>query len=825
MSSPTSSTSCRARGQACRAGGSPPWAKGLLWCAAVIAALAVLPAAARTFDTVDAGDRYTTPAGLRVLYRMAGGVVVAVRNARDTDEVVAEITADGGALEGYEKVFQAAPGVVGLRAPEDVTARHRGEAAVLDADLAAARGHAQVAFCNPVFIDPPSGLWMVALQDIVLRLKPDIDPGDFFGRERDRARPLRGTADRFVLTTRATTAAELLAEVERYATDPAVAWAEPDFRAEIVPHYTPNDPMLSDQWHLENMGYNGQLRDADVDATNAWNTTRGTNQVVIAIIDNGVEFTHPDLSANIFTNTGDEVINGADDDGNGYVDDVHGWNFAATNNNPGPAVSGDNHGTPCAGVAAASGNNSLGVAGMAYRCRILPIKFWTEGLAYPPASEAAAAMYYTAGLMTNGMPSWRGADVFSMSFGTAESSSMSDALDDAATIGRMGKGCVLFASTGNSASGYAPSEDYEDFSLPAWGGQTCVVEFIYQKDSSVSAGDDAVWVAFVRLPDGSNSRECFDQPSWPTGWVASGDAVFRVEQDPAHAYGVSRYAVRSGNISDNEYSQLTSKPFVLAGGDFLALRAWVSCERTAPPKQGDWLVIKLRNMQTGAVYTNWMESGVPGNRTNKSGRVVVTAPGYPSSHSKVIALGASTDREYRSDYSQHGTNMDFVAPSGGGFKGIITTDRTGNDGDDPSDYHPDFGGTSSACPLAAGIGALVLSANTNMTRIQVREALRNTCQKIGGEGTYTNGFSVYYGYGRVNAWGALMDIREDRLFISPTVTTTAWYGAYNTLTARTSFGVSPPGNVTLRAGEKIELGVGFEAETGSVFSAEIEPEL
>lgn len=142
---------------------------------------------------------------------------------------------------------------------------------------------------------------------------------------------------------------------------------------------------------------------------------------------------------------------------------------------------------------------------------------------------------------------------------------------------------------------------------------------------------------------------------------------------------------------------------------------------------------------------------------------------YPASLSSTIAVGASTDFDYRSDYSQYGNNLDFVAPSNGGYAGITTTDRTGEDGynkagtgndypvPDPlsdTNYTSTFGGTSSASPLAAGIGALLLSKNPNLTASQIRTIMRDSADEIGSV-TYVAGFNQYYGYGRVNAAAAL----------------------------------------------------------------------
>ena len=120
-----------------------------------------------------------------------------------------------------------------------------------------------------------------------------------------------------------------------------------------------DDPLLGDQWHLHNNGFrflNGtpySPADVDIDAPEAWDRQTGRADVVIAVIDDGVEADHPDLQANIYVN-GDEIAgNGVDDDGNGYRDDVSGWDFINATNTPEPKVAGDGHGVATAGLAAA----------------------------------------------------------------------------------------------------------------------------------------------------------------------------------------------------------------------------------------------------------------------------------------------------------------------------------------------------------------------------------------------------------------------------------------------------------------------------------------
>ena len=152
------------------------------------------------------------------------------------------------------------------------------------------------------------------------------------------------------------------------------------------------------------------------------------------------------------------------------------------------------------------------------------------------------------------------------------------------------------------------------------------------------------------------------------------------------------------------------------------------------------------------MYYHWVESAWKAYRIFYGKHI-----SYPASYANSIAVGASTDADIQSPYSQYGDEIDFVAPSNGGVQGITTTDRTGAVGYNSTDYTNTFGGTSSATPLAAGIGALLLSKKPDLTASEIRNMMRNSCEKIGSD-TYDNGgtgWNIYYGYGRVNAQQAL----------------------------------------------------------------------
>ncbi len=149
-----------------------------------------------------------------------------------------------------------------------------------------------------------------------------------------------------------------------------VQLVQPD--AKITAQMIPNDSRFSELWAMNNSGQTGGGFDADIDAAEAWDKATGTGQTVVAVIDTGVDYTHPDLKDNIWTNTREIAGNGRDDDGNGYVDDIRGWDFFNNDANP---MDDNGHGTHVSGTIGAVGNNSIGVAGVNWRTKIMPLKF------------------------------------------------------------------------------------------------------------------------------------------------------------------------------------------------------------------------------------------------------------------------------------------------------------------------------------------------------------------------------------------------------------------------------------------------------------------
>ena len=197
----------------------------------------------------------------------------------------------------------------------------------------------------------------------------------------------KGTADDAYLEVVTVSGNDLDGAIRRLEADPAVDYAEPNW---TYRHFSvPNDPYFGYLWGLHNTGqviagHSTGRADADIDALEGWTRATGSSQVYVAVLDEGIDIAHPDLGVGsggpIWSNPYDP-IDGIDNDGNGYVDDRHGWDFAANDasvydGSPGdPAL--DSHGTHVAGTIGARANNGIGVTGINWDVRIIPAKFMT----------------------------------------------------------------------------------------------------------------------------------------------------------------------------------------------------------------------------------------------------------------------------------------------------------------------------------------------------------------------------------------------------------------------------------------------------------------
>jgi len=573
---------------------------------------------------------------------------------------------------------------------------------------------------------------------------------------------------------------DALAASRALAASPKARWAEPNFVREIERYFTPNDPLFPFQQSLHNVGQNGGLADADVDAPEAWDSTTGSSSIVIAIIDDGVDITHPDL--NIFTNPGEsgggKETNGIDDDGDGKIDDVHGWDFANDDNNVNP-VGGHGHGTGCAGVAAAAGNNGTRTAGIAYGAKVLPVKIADDSGVFTTDQNIGEAISYAADF----------ADVLSNSYGGGAPSAFIDAaITDATQNGRGGKGSPVFFATGNSASTWY--QGGARLRLPTAGlNGTYHFGFSYERGPS-SSGENTARVDNVTLLDADGythktavlADQDFEGTFPPPGWqlLHGGGATTdwaRSSVNPLTGTG-GTFSAASPALANGQYAGLFTPALAITGNETLAF----ALSTSMPADSAVYVDVY------DATFSTYYGSYGPLN----SVPTVNTQTHYPASSADAIAVGAATDRDLRSDYSQYGGKLDFLAPSNGGWNDIATLDPVGSVGWNSTDYKMNFGGTSAACPLAAGIAGLMLSKNPNLTAAEVKTYMRNTADKIGGV-TYSGGFNAYYGYGRVNANAALAAVPSPT---TPTPTRTPTSTGAPTLTPTRSATATPTRTAT-----------------------------
>ena len=230
--------------------------------------------------------------------------------------------------------------------------------------------------------------------------------------------------------------------IEVLGNDHDVVYVEPNYTGKIQAT-TPNDTDYGELWGLDNTAQEVNKTtgtvDADIAATKAWDTEDGTtNSIIVAVIDTGINYNHTDLDGNIWSNVGDPV-NGADDDGNGYTDDIRGWDFVDSDNDP-VDEHASYHGTHVAGIIGAEGNNATGVVGVTWQCKLMPLR----------AANAAGVLTNANIISAIDYAITKGAKVINASFSTSAQSTLKEAIESARDSG------ILFvAAAGNDSAALA----------------------------------------------------------------------------------------------------------------------------------------------------------------------------------------------------------------------------------------------------------------------------------------------------------------------------------------------------------------------------------
>lgn len=253
--------------------------------------------------------------------------------------------------------------------------------------------------------------------------------------------------------------AKLEDALARLRQDPAVAYAGPNHVLRIASTLEPNDPIYQDGWDYLELGFiilkqwglyndglgsgfgGGGVFRADIKAPEAWAINTGSPTMVIAVLDTGLNYNHPDVATKMWKNTDEVAGNGIDDDGNGLVDDWRGWDFANNDNDPmddhNDMGSEVHHGTFTSAIAAASTNDGTGMAGVSWGSPIMALKVM-DSTGYGLEDVAAEAVIYAAD---------NGAKIINMSLTGEDAPALKDAIDYA-----WSKGCLIVAASGNAGT-------------------------------------------------------------------------------------------------------------------------------------------------------------------------------------------------------------------------------------------------------------------------------------------------------------------------------------------------------------------------------------
>ncbi len=288
------------------------------------------------------------------------------------------------------------------------------------------KAQSQIKYASPLF---SSNETLVAIiPEIVVRLREKSDDGqlqDLCQSINVRIKhKLQFTKREYLVEVLTADASGVFSAVEQVNQAAFVEWAVPNvaFRPKLLGQVIPNDTYFPNQWHLNNTGQSGGTPNADINTPEAWEITTGDPNIIVAVLDEGVDTNHPDLTDNI----------------------VAGYDFLDDDSNPNPSGN-DAHGTACAGLIAGRGSNGLGITGVAWNCKIMPIRIAGNDGSFVTETEIATAFRWAAN---------NGADILSNSWGnTSTLSTIHSAIIDVTKrgrIGREGKGCVVLAAAGNT---------------------------------------------------------------------------------------------------------------------------------------------------------------------------------------------------------------------------------------------------------------------------------------------------------------------------------------------------------------------------------------
>jgi len=491
------------------------------------------------------------------------------------------------------------------------------------------------------------------------------------------------------------------------ANEPWVAKAQPNYiyRA-AAPVLLPNDPDFSKYWGLHNTGQlvNGVTgsADADIDAPEAWDRVTNCASVVVAVIDSGVDYNHPDLAANIWVNTGDNITNGIDDDGNGYIDDSRGWDFIQMDNDP---MDFHSHGSHVAGTVGAVGNNAIGGTGVCWSVQLMPVRALGT-LGRGTTAELTAAIDYAVA---------NGANVINMSLG-GTGGFTGDIIDTAIASARAAGILVVAAAgntgTNNDASPFYPASYNRDniISVAATDQDDSLAWFSNFGITSVDVAASGVNIYSTVPPDRTViSSEDFEAgaPGWTyetrnniTDLIIANTVAVTTEDSFSPTHSLTDRP--GGNYFDNRSYRAWSSPYDFTGFDGLLLRFMLKLDSEFPVDE-----LFVEGSLNGATWT-----ALPLDDPGLTGSFPAWTQIEADMQGADGALAASLRFRMETDGSVvgDGFHIDDVEVTRPGTAYVGTEYRY-------------FQGTSMVSPHVAGLAALIWAAEPGLTYAQVRSRI------------------------------------------------------------------------------------------------------
>ncbi|MBI3806191.1 MAG: S8 family serine peptidase [Nitrospirae bacterium] len=502
--------------------------------------------------------------------------------------------------------------------------------------------------------------------------------------------------------------------VSKYQQSPAVEYAEPNYlyQASMIP----NDPQFTSLWGLHNTGQtvNGTAgtAGADIEAPHAWDLTTGSFNVIIGVVDTGIAYDHPDLAPNMWINTGESPNDGLDNDGNGFIDDVNGYDFV--NNDPDPMDPPDpqgnpGHGTHVAGTIAAVGNNGLGITGVMHTAKLMALKAGDVNGSFPLSAILQAADYAR----------MNGARAINASFGRSGGPCSQAEYDMVSALNTAGVMLLVAAGNASANNDVTPSYPAQYSVATACGPglpNVIAVAAIDQNGNRASFSNFGATSVQIAAP-GVNINS-----TRPTSTVTF--ALFHNYDSNPGALGYTTTGTNNSwgftnNVSLSPPTSLTDSPAgnylnntdSFATGPMFSTVGLRGCRlvgdiRLATELNFDGFLLDL-SRNGGATWTT--VAGVSG---STGGTFVNLA------FSDIPDRSANT--QFRVNFISDSSNVDD-----GGYFDNVQVRCTSGTPSGTTDYQF-LKGTSMATPHVTGVVGLVLAANPNLDIDQIRNAILNT---------------------------------------------------------------------------------------------------